>query len=187
VSVQEVKDVGVARYYRIADKDWMRAEDVVQPVASPPPADVRPGERWIDVDLKRQTLIVYIGEAPVFVTLVSTGRGAPGSETETPVGRFRIWAKLRTSDMDNLENVQIRENYAIEAVPWVMFFHQGYGLHGTFWHNRFGETRSHGCVNLTPRDAERVFHWTSPRLLPGFKAVHPTPHEPGTLVRVRAD
>jgi lipoprotein-anchoring transpeptidase ErfK/SrfK len=182
-----VKEVGHARYYRVSDKDWLRAEDVVQPVASAAPAEVRPGERWIDVDLKRQTLAVYIGDQPVFATLVSTGKGAPGSETETPVGRFRIWAKLRTSDMDNLENVQVKENYAIEAVPWVMFFHKGYGLHGAFWHNRFGETRSHGCVNLTPRDAERVFHWTSPRLLPGFSAVHPTAHEPGTLIRVRAD
>jgi hypothetical protein len=187
VSVQEVRDIKFARYYRVGDKDWLRAEDVVQPVLAPPPADLRPGERWIDVDLTRQTLVVYIGEAPVFATLVSTGIGALGSEAATPTGSYRIWVKLRTSDMDNLENVQVRENYAIEAVPWVMFFHKGYGLHGTFWHSRFGETRSHGCVNLAPRDAERVFHWTSPRLLPGFSAIHPTAHEPGTLVRVHAD
>jgi hypothetical protein len=187
VSVQEVKDLKFARYYRVGDKDWLRAEDVIQPVIAAPPADLRPGERWIDVDLSRQTLVVYIGDAPIFATLVSTGNGAPGSQTATPVGSHRIWVKLRTSDMDNLENVQVRENYAIEAVPWVMFFHKGYGLHGTFWHSRFGETRSHGCVNLAPRDAERVFHWTTPRLLPGFSAIHPTAHEPGTLVRVRAD
>lgn len=187
ISIQESRDVGILRYYRVSEKDWLRADDVVQPAIYPAPPEVRPGERWIDVDLSRQTLSVYIGQSPVFATLISSGVGAPGTEASTPIGTFRIWVKLRTSDMDNLENVAARENYAIEAVPWVMFFNKGYALHGAFWHNRFGEKKSHGCVNLAPRDAERVFHWTSPRLLAGFSAVHPTSNEPGTLVRVRAD
>jgi hypothetical protein len=89
--------------------------------------------------------------------------------------------------MDNVEDLATRENYAIEAVPWVLFFKRGYGLHGTFWHHRFGEVKSHGCVNLAPIDSERVFSWASPRLFPGWTAALPTPREPGTLVRVRSE
>ena len=87
--------------------------------------------------------------------------------------------------MTNLEDDDANGYYAIEDVPWVMFFHKGYGLHGAFWHRAFGHVRSHGCVNLTPGDAKWLFDWTSPALPPGWSAVLPTPDEPGTLVRVR--
>jgi lipoprotein-anchoring transpeptidase ErfK/SrfK len=87
--------------------------------------------------------------------------------------------------MDNLENLEARESYAIQSVPWVMYFDRGYGLHGAFWHRAFGRVQSHGCVNLTPADAERVFQWTSPRLPEGWSAVLPTDYERGTLVSVR--
>lgn len=173
------------RYLRIGEHDYLRDQDVRWPELSPPPAEARPGERWLDVDLARQTLVAYIGHTPVFATLVSTGRGAVGTETATPPGVYRVWVKLRSSDMDNLEDTEARENYAIEAVPWVMFFQRGYGLHGTFWHKRFGETHSHGCVNLSPIDAEYLFFFSGPRLYPGWSAALPAPHELGTLVRIR--
>jgi lipoprotein-anchoring transpeptidase ErfK/SrfK len=87
--------------------------------------------------------------------------------------------------MTNLEDQEAGNYYAIEEVPWVMFFQKGYGLHGTFWHRSFGNVRSHGCVNLTPLDAQRLFHWTHPRLPAGWTAALPTDGEPGTIVRVR--
>lgn len=185
VRILEERKQGGTQYYRVDEGAWLRAKDLVRPSEAGVPAGVLAGERWIDVDLQRQIVVAYVGATPWFSTLTSTGRGPFGSESATPEGSFRIWIKLRTSDMDNLENVRATENYAIEAVPWVMFFHRGYGLHGTFWHQRFGEVRSHGCVNLAPRDAERLFHWTQPRVLPGWSAAFPYPHEPGTLVRVR--
>ena len=186
VAVQAVATRGGVRYAKVGDEDWLRESDLVRPQRSEPPSEARSHERWLDIALDTQTLVAYSGNQPIFATLVSTGRGARNTETATPEGTFRVWVKLRASDMDNIEDAQARENYAIEAVPWVMFFQRGYGLHGTFWHQRFGEVRSHGCVNLAPRDAERLFHFASPRLLPGWSAVLPTPGEPGTLVRVRA-
>lgn len=185
VQVLEEQGRGGVRYVRVGERAWLRAADLVSPTEASVPAGLRPGERWIDIDLRHQTLVAYVGTTPWFATLTSTGRGPADSESATPEGTFRIWIKLRTSDMDNLENVEATENYAIEAVPWVMFFHRGYGIHGTFWHRRFGQVRSHGCVNLAPLDAERLFQWTSPRLPPGWTAVFPYAHELGTLVRVR--
>lgn len=178
---QRGKDV----WLRIGERAWLRERDTASPRVAAPPPEARAGERFIDVDLERQVVTAYRGETPVFATLASTGRGALGSEQATPPGTYRVWVKLRSSDMDNLENVEAQTNYAIQAVPWVLYFHRGYGLHGAFWHHAFGRVQSHGCVNLTPSDAQRLFDWASPRLPEGWSAAFPTDYEPGTIVRVR--
>jgi hypothetical protein len=49
-------------------------------------------------------------------------------------------------------------------VPWVQYFKGGYALHAAPWHEDFGRPRSHGCINLSPIDARRVFLFTSPLL-----------------------
>ncbi|GAB4202297.1 MAG: hypothetical protein OHK0013_15410 [Sandaracinaceae bacterium] len=161
----------------------VRARDVIRTTSEPPPAELREGERWIDVDLTTQTLVAYEGSRPVFATLVSTGRASPGHET--PVGVHRIWVKLAEDTMDDLDVTDQASNYAIEAVPWVQYFSEGVGLHAAFWHDDFGRPRSHGCVNLSPRDARRLFAWTSPELRPGWDAILTTEAQPGTIVRVR--
>ena len=103
-------------------------------------------ERWIDVDLSDQRLTAYEGDAPVHSFLVSSGLPA----TPTPVGQFRIWIKLRYDDMAGA-------GYYIEDVPFVMYFHEGYGLHGVTWHGNFGHPMSHGCVNQPTEEAEWLF------------------------------
>jgi hypothetical protein len=171
-------------WLRIGDDRWLRARDVAFPQRVPPPAEAREGERWIDVDLARQVMTAYVGARAVYAAPTSTGRGAPGTETATPPGVHRLWVKLAATDMDNLENLEAAENYAIQGVPWVQYFERGYGLHGAFWHRAFGRVQSHGCVNLSPGDAEWVFRWSSPRLPDGWTAVLPTDYEPGTIVNV---
>jgi hypothetical protein len=148
-----------------------------------PPSEVAPGARWIDVDTDEQVMVLYEGTRPKYATLVSTGR--PGRRVETPKGTFRIWAKLAFSDMDNLEQTELSENYAIESVPWVQYFEGANGLHAAFWHDSFGERRSHGCVNLSPADARYVFEFTEPALPLGWEAILPLAGEPSTVVRVR--
>jgi hypothetical protein len=184
VSVLERVEARHEAWLRIGEAEWLRERDTTAPVVKAPPAEAAPDERWIDVDLAHQVLVAYRGERPLFAMPVSTGRGPQGSELATPPGLHRVWVKLRTSDMDNLEDTDAARNYAIQAVPWVMYFDRGYGLHGAFWHRGFGHVMSHGCVNLTPADAERLFAWTSPHLPAGWSAVLPTEYELGTLVRV---
>jgi len=172
-------------FLRIGEGEWLRARDARRPAISAPPPSVRTSERWVDVDLATQTLVAYEGDKPVFATLVSTGKGAEGTDTATPKGESRIWVKLASSTMDNLEDEDAQRYYAIEDVPYVQFFAKGVGLHGAFWHRGFGRVRSHGCVNLAPIDAQRLFAFTSPHLPAGWTAVLPTSVEEGTLVRVR--
>lgn len=181
----------------VAPEEWMRARDLAHPTIAEPPPELGPDERWIDVELATQTLVAYEGPKPVFATLVSTGRGAQGSETVTPKGVHRIWVKLATTDMGNLELDEASADaipmkpqgpgtrYSIEDVPYVQFFDKGVGLHAAFWHRDFGHVHSHGCVNLAPLDARRLFGWTLPHLPGGWTAALPVGVEKGTTVRVR--
>lgn len=172
-------------WLRIGLNEWVRASDVRSVAARELPSDLSPNERWIDVDLRSQVLEAREGERVVFSTLVSTGRGTGTQESATPVGEHRIWVKLSTSDMSNVEDDAASAYYAIEAVPWVMFFKAGYALHAAFWHGDFGARRSHGCINLSPKDAQFLFHWTAPVMPSGWHAVHPIASDLGTRVRVR--
>jgi lipoprotein-anchoring transpeptidase ErfK/SrfK len=174
-------------YARVDEHRWVRAADVRRPSLAAPPdeVDVARGERWIDVELATQTLVAYEGVRPVYATLVSTGRGKTGSVLATPVGTHRIWVKLLSATMDNLEDPEAANYYRIEDVPYVQFFAKGVGLHAAFWHRSFGTTRSHGCVNLAPRDAAWLFSFTGPRVPSGWAAALPTRFERGTVVRVR--
>jgi lipoprotein-anchoring transpeptidase ErfK/SrfK len=185
LQVFETSEQGGKQWLRVGDAQWLPATEVTRPTRVARPTEVKLGEHWFDVELATQTLTAYVGDHPVFATLVSTGRGPEGTVLATPKGIHRIWVKLAESDMDNLENLEANESYAIQAVPWVMYFRQGYGLHGTFWHHAFGRVQSHGCVNLSPADAERLFDFASPRLPSGWTAALPTVYEQGSLVRVR--
>jgi lipoprotein-anchoring transpeptidase ErfK/SrfK len=51
------------------------------------------------------------------------------------------------------------EDYDIADVPHVMYFHQGYGFHGAYWHNAFGTPVSHGCINIAPDKAQWLFNF----------------------------
>jgi hypothetical protein len=163
---------------------WMRAEDLRMPRSAPRPAGVGPTERWLDVDLASQTLVAYEGDRPVFATLVSTGIGAPGSPLATPTGVFRIRSKHRAASMDNLEHTGVVP-YSYEDIPLVQYFTERVALHAALWHQRFGRPASHGCINLSPADADRLFAFTSPRLGPAEAETYVRPSVVATVVRVR--
>jgi hypothetical protein len=184
VEVSGQQQKGSVLWLRTA-QGWLKSSDVRMPEVQAPPQGIAADERWLDVDTKTQTLVAYVGSRPVYATVVSTGRGKPGTEQATPVGLHRLWIKLYRSDMDNLEDPETQSPYAVEAVPYVMFFDRGYGIHGTYWHDRFGAPKSHGCVNVSLADARWLFQFTSPHLPIGWSAVFPTEQERGTLVRVR--
>ena len=121
------------------------------PYVDPPPAQPgASGERWIDVNLTQQVLVAYEGNTPVRRTAVSTG--LPGTPTVT--GQYHIYVKYTAQLM-------VGPGYYLPDVPWVMYFYEGYGLHGTYWHNNFGHPMSHGCVNLPTPEAKWLYDWAS--------------------------
>jgi hypothetical protein len=181
--VREERTLRGIRFARL-DGGWVRAALLMRPNVGAAPAGLGARERWVDVDRATQMLVAMEGGAPVFATLVSTGRG----EHPTQPGEHRVWSKLATTDMSNAGDNEIMTAtalYTAARVPWVMFFHEDQGLHGVFWHDLFGRPRSHGCVNMAPRDAAWLFQWSPPALPPGWTAVLPTAADPGLRVRVR--
>ncbi len=175
------------KFTRIGEGRWVLSKDLRHPSWAAPPEEIDAAakERWIDVELATQTLVAYEGRTPVFATLVSTGKGKQGAYNATPKGTFRIWVKLASANMDNLEDENANRFYRMENVPYVQYFSKGVGLHGAYWHHGFGNVRSHGCVNLAPLDAQRLFWFTTPRLPAGWTAVLPSEHEHSNVVRVR--
>lgn len=136
------------------------------------------GEKWIDVDLSTQTVRAMEGENEVFRMLASTGKWAL-----TPTGEYRIWVKMRYTKMSG-GSKELHTYYYLPNVPYVMYFYQGYGLHGAYWHNNFGQPMSHGCVNLSIADAEKLFYWADPQMTDGQWTVKATADNPGTRVVV---
>ncbi len=152
------------------------------------PADVGETERWIDVDLTRQQLVAFEGRRPVFATMISSGRRNPQDpehDFPTPPGTYRIREKHVTTTMDG--DVASDGPYSIEDVPWVMYFQGSYALHGAFWHDAFGNMRSHGCVNLSPEDARTLFGWADPQLPSGWHGVFSKDENSGSRVVVHED
>jgi lipoprotein-anchoring transpeptidase ErfK/SrfK len=174
-----------ATYDETDDGWWMKAAEGTKTKPGDPPKDLKPGEKWVDVNTTAQTLVAYEGDKPVFATAVSTGlvdRGDKEKDHHTPPGTFRIREKHIAATMDG--DVASDGPYSIEDVPWIMYFNGSYALHGAFWHNNFGRTKSHGCVNLAPQDAKALFAWTEPKLPEGWHGVMSTGEKPGTRVVV---
>jgi lipoprotein-anchoring transpeptidase ErfK/SrfK len=87
---------------------WLRADDlsIVSPPAAWPEAAEK-GQKWIDVSLVQQTLVMYEGKRAVYATLVSSGQdrlGDPKTSKATPRGEFRIRSKHVAAAMDSEEN-----------------------------------------------------------------------------------
>jgi lipoprotein-anchoring transpeptidase ErfK/SrfK len=118
-----------------------------EPVAAVPEP---PGERWIDVSLSQQQVTAFEGNQAIRTFLVSTGTW----DHPTVQGQFHIYVKYPAADMAG-------PGYYLPSVPFVMYFYEGYGLHGTYWHHNFGTPMSHGCVNLETGDAAWLFDWAS--------------------------
>ncbi|WP_428261944.1 L,D-transpeptidase [Haliangium sp.] len=181
VSVHDIArdQAGEAVAYRIGEGEWVRAGDMRLAATAAAPAQVRGHERWFDIDLDQQVLVAYEGREPVYVTLISSGTRQNPTET----GLYRNWIKFAETDMRDLG---AESPYSVATVPWSQFFSKDLALHTAYWHEGFGTSRSHGCINLAPRDARFLYFWSDPQVPPGWSMAHGTPDHPGSLVRVRS-
>jgi len=178
VAVKALSEDG--RWVSIAEDHWVSRDDLHVVWFTHAPSEVEPGARWLDVDLDAQVLVAYEGERPVYATLVSSGKRG----TDTPEGLFRIWLKFAEADMTG-RGTAGNDTYRVATVPWTMFFQDDYALHTAYWHDRFGQPMSHGCVNLSPKDARSLYTWAAPEVPAGWSMVHATADTPGSWVRIR--
>lgn len=139
------------------------------------------GLKHISIDLTKQRLYAYEGDKQVFEFPVSTGKWG-----RTPTGEYKIWVKLLRTRMSGGSG---NDYYNLPNVPYVMFFYnnqvdkgRGYSIHGAYWHNNFGYTMSHGCVNMRPEDAAKIYEWADP--VAEGNVTHATKENPGTEVTI---
>ncbi|MFH2102919.1 MAG: L,D-transpeptidase [Chloroflexota bacterium] len=118
--------------------------------------DVDPGAKKVVINLNYQTLSCFENEREVYFCRVSTGSVA----NSTPLGEFPIWRKAIAMHM---AAGTVDAGYDTPGVGWTtLFVGTGVAIHATYWHNQYGEKRSHGCVNCKPEDAKWIFRWTTP-------------------------
>ena len=96
------------------------------------------------VDKATQRMFVIQDVFIRFMWPVSTGREA----TQTPNGVFRP---------QRLERNWFSTAYYDSPMPFSIFFHQGYAIHGSYAIDRLGGPASHGCVRLHPHHAAILF------------------------------
>jgi lipoprotein-anchoring transpeptidase ErfK/SrfK len=156
----------------------------IDPIPQPLPAKgallpkpIKDDEHWIDVDITRHVLTLFKGHEPVFATYVSTGV----EKTPTIVGTFNIRYKFTKTRMHGAPPTATHY-YDLKDVPWTMYYHDSYALHGAYWQDEFGGFRSSGCTNLTIGDAKFIFDIVGPRIGPKDEKVRFSKDNPGTIV-----
>ena len=116
----------------------------------------------------------------MYFSRISSGR----FEAETPTGEnLRIFWKLISVHMSG--GSASGAGYDLAGIGWPTFIAAGgIAIHGTFWHNNFGERTSAGCVNVRTEDAKFVSRWTAPAVPYETGVVDVSGTSLGTTVRV---
>jgi hypothetical protein len=164
-----------ALWYKITDEllyiDYYVLATHLRPVAAseltPVSSRVDPGQKRVEVSIAEQRLWAYEEGQLILDTKVSTGipwlGTTNGIPTETPRGNFNVMSKMPVRHMGNGQVTSDLSAYELPGVPWVSYFHgTGVALHGTYWHDNYGNEMSHGCVNMHPDEAKWIFRWLTP-------------------------
>lgn len=114
-----------------------------------------PYQKYIEVIISEQKLKYFENNEKVDEFLISTGV----SGFDTPLGTFSVFSKVSAARMTGFYGPGSPLNYDLPGVPWVMSFLGPYTIHGTYWHNNFGNRMSHGCVNLPTPKAYELYQW----------------------------
>jgi len=110
----------------------------------------------IIIDRSENTLYAYEGDTLFMQELISIGL----EFTPTPRGMFSVYKKMPQSYMQGPIPDISDQYYDLPGVPWNLYFtYQGGAIHGAYWHNSFGQPWSHGCVNLPPEQAKKLYAW----------------------------
>jgi lipoprotein-anchoring transpeptidase ErfK/SrfK len=118
---------------------WVEPVDAIDTATTPPGVPLH-----ALVDLSDQSMKVFRGDELIEVFKVSTGRMGYG----TPAGEYG--AQWMTSMWRS-------RKYNNAPMPWAIFFHGGYAIHGTTDLRNLGRPASHGCVRLHPANAKTFF------------------------------
>ncbi len=98
----------------------------------------------VHIDKSSQRMSVAVDGATRYVWPVSTGRAGYG----TPSGTFRPQRMARS---------YFSRKYYNSPMPYSIFFHGGFAIHGSYEIRHLGGPASHGCVRLHPSNAATLY------------------------------
>jgi len=117
----------------------------------PKSAEPKKLAKEIKVNLAEQKLAYYFNNVELENFLISSGvKSMP-----TPVGSFTVLDKVPSKNYGGT-------NFSYPNTKWNLHFTtQGlrYYIHGAYWHNKFGQPMSHGCVNVSYGNMERLYNF----------------------------
>jgi len=143
--------------------DWFVAADAVEMFYDDGDHVLAPGvkqltQKRILVDISDKMLYAYDGDVLFMQEKISTGL----DKTPTPIGSFAIFKKTPSRYMQGSVEGVSQDYYDLPGVPWNLYFTiDGAVIHGAYWHDHFGEPWSHGCVNLPPDQAKKIYRWAT--------------------------
>lgn len=110
------------------------------------------GDTYVEVNLTEQHVFLYKDGELILETDCVSGNSSRGFDT--PAGVYGITYKQRNATLNG-------ENYSTPVSYW-MPFNGNIGLHDADWRTSFGgqiyrTNGSHGCVNLPPDYARRIY------------------------------
>lgn len=173
-TVYKVTDVLRAEgltWYKIEDEEFpadyfVRAEHLraldaedFQPLSP----EIDPAEKKLVVNIAQQRVTAFERGREVFSARTATGHKFDDKrDFHTPGGRYTIFRKTPTQHMHG-GKLGEDDYFDLPGIPWVSYFTgSGIAFHGAYWHNDYGVTRSHGCVNLAPQNARWIWRWSLP-------------------------
>jgi len=158
-------------WYKVEFTDWLRypnrvagqwwiAGDFVKPIQARKSETGTPNtvnsDKQIIIDVSDQKLYAYENDTLFMQQAVSTGL----SSFPTPRGTFPIYKMSPSRYMQGPIPGITDDSFDLPGVPWNLYFtQQGAVIHGTYWHNNFGQKWSHGCVNVPPQEARKLYKW----------------------------
>jgi lipoprotein-anchoring transpeptidase ErfK/SrfK len=138
--VKAIAELTSLREYKLSQAQLAAGQNV-------PAAPCETG-KCILVVISRQMTYAYENGVVMNTTAVSTGvRGH-----NTPTGTYRVYGKTASQKMSG-------PGYYLPHVPYILWWHGDYSIHGTYWHHNFGHPMSHGCVNMPTPTAKWYFDW----------------------------
>ncbi|OGD67976.1 hypothetical protein A3I18_00100 [Candidatus Campbellbacteria bacterium RIFCSPLOWO2_02_FULL_35_11] len=151
------------RYPERVEGDWYVSANHVRILLDEGIKTIEDGEhaaiatKKIIVNRTTQTIYAYEDENLFMEEKISTGLEL----SPTPRGEFIIFRKTPSRYMQGpIPGIAGSDYYDLPGVPWNLYFtHGGAVIHGAYWHNSFGKEYSHGCVNLPPQTARKLYNW----------------------------
>ena len=143
-------------------------DGVSELVAAPAPRTVAPSGvvtaaadgtpasgKHIEVNLARQQLWAWENGKLAYTFLISSGV----ARFPSPTGDFAVFRKVPLMDYRWNYGPGNPNNYNLKNVPWNLNFKPRYYIHNAYWHNNFGISMSHGCINVNLADSKWIYDW----------------------------